>query len=108
VVPKARQQAALAFLSSNVITTPTWLSPQAITQRIGPSNVVSTRQAGVLTSLLSPARLGRLAESERYDAASAYPLAEYMSDLKRAVFNGAAPDAGRRQLQRVYLQRLEG
>lgn len=107
VVPKARQQAALAFLSSNVITTPAWLSPPAIAQRIGPSNTVSTRQAGVLTSLLSPARLGRLAESERYDATNAYPLADYMADLKRAVFGGSAPDAGRRQLQRVYLQRLE-
>jgi hypothetical protein len=107
VVPKARQQAALAFLSANVITTPAWLSPPGIAQRIGPSNVVSTRQAGVLTSLLTPARLGRLAESEKYDAANAYPLAEYMADLKRTVFSGNAPDAGRRQLQRVYVQRLE-
>jgi len=107
LVPKARQQAALAFLASNVITTPAWLSPAGIAQRIGPSNLVSTRQAGVLTSLLTPARLGRLAESEKYDAANAYPLAEYMADLKRTVFSGNAPDAGRRGLQRVYVQRLE-
>jgi hypothetical protein len=55
----------------------------------------------------SPARLGRLAESEKYDVVNAYPLAEYLDDLKRAVFSGNAPDAGRRQLQRVYVQRLE-
>ena len=61
----------------------------------------------MLTSLLTPARLGRLAESEKYDAANAYPLAEYMADLKRTVFSGNTPDAGRRQLQRVYVQRLE-
>ena len=30
-----------------------------------------------------------------------------MTDLKRTVFSGNAPDAGRRQLQRVYVQRLE-
>jgi hypothetical protein len=30
-----------------------------------------------------------------------------MADLKRTVFSGNAPDAGRRQLQRVYVQRLE-
>jgi hypothetical protein len=107
IVPKSRQKAALTFLSENVFVTPSWLTPKEITSRIGPSNVVSTRQVGVLTSLLTPARLGRLAESERYDAAAAYPLAEYMADLKRAVFNGAAPDPSRRQLQRVYLQRLE-
>ncbi len=107
VVPKARQQAALAFLSANVMTTPSWLSPPGIAQRIGPSNVVSTRQAGVVASLLSPARLGRLAESEKYDVVNAYPLADYMTDLKRAVFHGNTPDAGRRGLQRVYVQRLE-
>ncbi len=107
VVPKARQMAALAFLSDQVLTTPTWLRPQEITSRIGPSTVLGARQAGVVTSLLSSARLGRLAEAERYDATNAYPLIEYLGDLKRAMWTGASPDASRRQLQRVYLQRLE-
>ncbi|MEQ1693763.1 MAG: zinc-dependent metalloprotease, partial [Gemmatimonas sp.] len=107
VVPKARQKAALAFLSENVIVTPNWLRPQDITSRIGPSTVLAARQAGTVTSLLSSARLGRLAESERYDAVNAYPLAEYLGDLKRIVWNGPSPDASRRQLQRVYLQRLD-
>ena len=107
VVPKATQKAALAFLSEHVITTPAWLRPQEIISRIGPSTVLAARQAGVVTSLLSSARLGRLAESERYDAANAYPLVEYLADLKRSMWNGPAPDPGRRQLQRVYLQRLE-
>lgn len=107
VVPKARQQAALAFISDNVFTTPTWLQPREIVSRIGPSTLVAARQSAMVTSLLSAARLGRLAEAERYDAANAYPLAEYLGDLKRAVFRGANADAGRRQMQRVYLQRLE-
>ena len=107
VVPKAKQKAALAFLGDNVITTPQWLRPQEIVSRIGPSTVLAARQAGVVTSLLSTSRLGRMAESERYDAANAYPLAEYLGDLKRTVWNGASPDASRRQLQRVYLQRLD-
>ncbi len=107
VVPKAQQKAALAFLSEQIITTPTWLRPQEIVSRIGPSAVLGARQTAMMTSLLSSARLGRLAESERYDATNAYPLAEYLSDLKRSVFNGASPDASRRQLQRVYLQRLD-
>jgi len=107
VVPKEKQKAALAFLSENVLATPTWLRPQEIISRIGPSAVLAARQAGVVTSLLSSARLGRLAEAERYDAANAYPLAEYLGDLKRSMWTGSAPDASRRQLQRVYLQRLE-
>ena len=48
-----------------------------------------------------------MSEAEKFDAANAYPVAEYLGDLKRSVWGGSAPDAGRRQLQRVYLQRLE-
>lgn len=107
VVPKARQKAALAFLSGNIIATQEWLQPKEIVSRIGPSTLFAARQSGTITSLLSATRLGRLAESEKYDAANAYPLAEYLTDLKRAVFVGIAPDANRRQLQRVYLQRLD-
>jgi len=106
VVPKEKQKAALAFLAENAIATQDWLAPKDIITRIGPNNTLATRQAAFITSLLSAQRLGRLAEAERYDPAAAYPLAEYMSDLKRAVWGGAPPDASRRQLQRVYLTRL--
>ena len=105
VVPKARQKAALAFLNTNVFNTPTWLEPSEIVSRIGPSNL-ATRQANVLTSLLSTARLGRLSEAEELDAANAYPLPEFLSDIKADVWNGPSPDANRRSLQRVYIERL--
>jgi hypothetical protein len=107
VVPKAKQKAALAFLSENVFTTPTWLQPQDIISRVGPSTILATRQAGVVTSLLTSSRLARMSEAERYDAANAYPLTEYLSDLRRAVWGGSAAEVNRRQLQRVYLQRLD-
>jgi hypothetical protein len=107
VVPRARQREALSFLSANVFTTPTWLQPSSIVQRIGPNPVLGGRQAGVVSSLLSATRLGRMVDAERYDAANAYPVTEYLADLKRGVWSGAEPDLPRRQLQRVYLQRLE-
>ena len=107
IVPKAKQKAALAFLSENILTTPDWLQPHDIVSRIGPGNTLAARQANTVASLLSTARLGRLAESEKYDAANAYPLTDYLADLKRAVYAGAPLDGNRRQLQRVYLQRLE-
>ena len=109
VVPKAQQKAALAFLGEQIFTTPEWLQPKDIISRIGPSTVLAARQAGTVSSLLSSARLGRLAEAEKFDAANAYPLVEFMADLKRSVFGagGTTPDANRRQLQRVYLQRLD-
>lgn len=105
VVPKTRQKAALAFLNANIITEPTWLEPKDITSRIGPSNL-DTRQSNMITSLLSSARLGRMAESESIDPANAYPLADYLADLKAGVFTAASPDANRRMLQRVYIERL--
>ncbi len=106
VVPKTKQKAALAFLAENAIATQGWLAPKEIITRIGPNGTLATRQAGFITSLLSTTRLGRLAESERYDAVNAYPLPEYLSDLKKVVWSAATPDANRRQLQRVYLARL--
>lgn len=109
VVPKAKQKEAPRFLHANVFTTPTWISTPDIESRIGPANL-ATRQANVLTSLLSAARLGRLAASEQMDAANAYPLSEFLADLKADVWGtpgtGTAPDANRRTLQRVYIERL--
>src|SRR4029079_12941011 len=109
VVPKAKQKAALAFLDANAFATPSWLMPKDIESRIGTSGL-PTRQATVLTSLLATPRLGRLAEAEQVDPANAYPLAEYLTDLKTGVWgtpgSGAPPDANRRMLQRVYIERL--
>ena len=105
VVPKAKQKAALAFLKENVFTTPTWLEPKDIASRIGPSTL-ATRQSNVLTSLLGAPRLSRLAASEQLDASNAYPLAEFLGDLKSAIWGSSAPDANQRILQRVYVERL--
>src|SRR5262249_2302359 len=63
----------------------------------------------VLNNLLSNARLGRLAEIEAFNPTAAYPLAEYLADVKRDVWNspqGLSPDANRRALQRAYVARL--
>jgi hypothetical protein len=107
-VPKARQKAALAFLAENAIRTPSWLEPEPILSRIGPregSSSLVSAQTQVLSLLLDVRRLARLADVE-----DGYPLGEYMDDLRRAVWGtpgtGAAPDANRRTLQRVYLERL--
>lgn len=108
VVPKAKQKQALAFLNDNVFVTPEWLQPAAIAALIGPS-ALPARQVNVLNSLMSNARLGRLAEIEKFDAVNAYPLAEYMADLLRDIWNtpqAQTPDANRRGLQRAYVARL--
>jgi len=113
-VPKAKQKAALQFLSDNVMRTPDWLAPDDIVSRIGPPTgaaSVATRQGNIVAQLLDTRRLSRLVDSETLDAANAYPLTEYLGDLRRAVWGtpgfGAAPDASRRTIQRVYLERLD-
>jgi hypothetical protein len=113
-VPEATQKAALEFLTENVFKSPDWLSPASVTTRLGPPTAgtsLATRQANVLTSLLSAARLGRLADSEILEGTRAYTVAEYLADLKRAVWGGPGAsmelDAGRRTLHRVYIERLE-
>lgn len=104
-VPRARQERALAFLAANALRTPEWLAPAAITSRTGASPVANA-QAGVVATLLEARRLDRLAMGERMSPA-AYPLPQYLEDLRRAVWSGRNPDAGQRALQRVYLDRLE-
>lgn len=108
VVPKAKQQEALRFVNDNVFVTPEWLQPAAISALIGPS-ALPARQVAVLNNVLSNAKLGRLELIEKFDASKAYPVTEYLADVKRMIWNSpqaAAPDANRRNLQRVYVARL--
>jgi hypothetical protein len=112
-VPRARQQAALKFISDEVFQTPTWLAPEPILSRIGPQPANSSlpgMQSSVLNQLTDARRLSRLADAEATDAANAYTASAYMADLRTALWGGTAggvsPDANRRALQRQYLQRL--
>ena len=114
VVPRSKQKAALDFLTENVLKSPDWLAPTAIMTRLGPptgGTSLTNRQANVITALLNAGRLGRLSDSEVLEPTNAYPVAEYMADVKRAVWGTAAApvelDAGRRTMHRVYLERLE-
>jgi len=112
-VGRDRQQAALRFLGEQAFRTPSWLAPDDILSRIGPAagqTSLVDRQAAVVTQLLEPRRLARLAQSEAMNERDAYPPAVYLADLRRALWGppGAltTPDANRRTLQRVYLERL--
>ncbi|HEX8362218.1 MAG TPA: zinc-dependent metalloprotease [Longimicrobium sp.] len=104
-VARARQQRALAFLAENVVNTPEWMAPAAITSRTGASPLAAA-QAGMVATLLDPRRLDRLAMSVGMAGAAAYAPDEYLADLRRAVWNGPRPDANLRAMQRVYLDRL--
>ena len=110
VVPRSRQQAALRFIADEVFRTPLWLAPDAVLWRIGPQASNATLvgvQGAVLNQMLDVRRLARLSESELMDPANAYPASVYMSELRLALWGaGLAPDANRRALQRLHLQRM--
>ncbi|MFT5142992.1 MAG: hypothetical protein ACI80V_003801 [Rhodothermales bacterium] len=113
VVPRARQEAALAFLSDHVFTTPTWLLDPSLLRRIEPAGAVDRmrgRQAAIVNNLLNSARLQRMIEAETIDGAG-YPAMAFMDDLRSYVFselNGNRPviDTYRRALQRAYVERM--
>jgi hypothetical protein len=114
-VPRARQAAAVKFLSDNAFATPAMLLRPEILRRIEPSGAlgrIRTAQMRVLTSLMSPQRFGRLVEQEAMDGAAAYKPSEFLADVRKGVFGEmyAQPgktevkiDAYRRNLQRGYL-----
>ncbi|HVF38281.1 MAG TPA: zinc-dependent metalloprotease [Gemmatimonadaceae bacterium] len=112
-VSRARQREALGFLAEQVFRTPSWLVPEGIVSRIGPpvgNAAVLARQSTILTNLLDTRRLARLADGVGATGSDAYSLNEYLHDLRRALWGNppvlANPDANRRALHRVYVERL--
>ena len=104
-VPRAEQLRALQFLAAQAIETPEWLAPSEIVSRIGPAPLAD-RQAAIVSQLLDSRRLERLNMSEQLSPGTALPLADYLTQLRRTVWTGREPDANRRTMHRVYVDRL--
>jgi hypothetical protein len=114
-IPKARQVAAVQFLSAHALRTPRFLIDPAVLRRIEPAGALDrlrTAQQRVLANLLSSGRLLRLVEREAVDGAGAYAPTDFLADVRRGVWSeldGAGPvkiDAFRRNLQRAWLETL--
>jgi hypothetical protein len=110
VVPVARQRAALRFLQANVFDTPSWLLPSEILSRTGANNAsagLQARQTTVVTALTDARRLERMMLAPRVGAPLAgYDAATYLGELTGAMLATTSPDANRRMLHRVYVERL--
>ena len=114
-IPRERQQAAVKYLNGAVFATPTWILRPEILRRVEPVGALSrllTLQRSVLSTLLVPARLGRLQEQEAVDGEKAYKATEFLADLRGGLFtelSAAAPkvDGYRRNLQRAYLDMID-
>ena len=108
------QRDAMAFLNDYAFTTPEWLLDRDLLNRIehaGALNRIRRYQVFFLNALLRPDRMGRLIEAEAFNQADAYPLLEFLGDLRNQVWRelntGEAIDVYRRNLQRGYITRLD-
>jgi len=114
-IPKEKQKAAVQFLLANAMTTPTKLLNPKIVNHFKYTGVASDiigQQRMLLTSLLSPVRLGRLFDAEVLNPDKAYTVVELVGDIQDGVFSElkeATPkvDPIRRALQRSYVDLLK-
>lgn len=114
-VPREKQSAAVAFLNANAFHVPAYLINPDVLRRIqatGALTRIRTAQVRVLSSLLSAARVARLAEQEAIDGGAAYRPTDFLRDVRTGIWSEVyrqAPvriDAYRRNLQRAYIDTL--
>ncbi|MEL7425091.1 MAG: zinc-dependent metalloprotease [Bacteroidota bacterium] len=108
-----RQKRSVRWLNNQIFRTPEWLLDEGILSRISPTSAmdrIGRLQLSVLNRLMTTSRLQRLAESEARASVTVYSLDELFSDLTQGIFfevsGKLVPDPYRRNLQRVYLDRL--
>ncbi len=111
--PKAIQQEAIVFLHKQLFETPQWLLNKDILNKINnpvSSETISNIQVNVLNSLLSGARLNRLAVSSGRYGTNTYALDVMMDDVKKGIWSELATkkpiDVYRRNLQKAYVEAL--
>jgi hypothetical protein len=116
VVPKARQQEAVAFLNANAFVVPKFALNTEILRRIEPTGTlerIRLAQSRVMGSLLSTARLSRMVEQQAMDGAAAYAPTDFLGDVRKGIWSeltaaSVTSDAYRRNLQRSYIDLMAG
>ncbi len=116
-VARSRQAEALKFLIANAFTTPPFMIRPDILRKIQPTGIIDrvrTAHAGIMGQLLQAQRLDRMAEQIALDGDKvAYPPLQFLMDLRAGVWSelatpATAIDIYRRNLQRAYLDNMDG
>ena len=115
-IPRDTQAEALAFLNDHAFTAPMFLIDPAILRRLEPAGALERirgSQARVLRTLLNSGRIRRLVEQEAIDGDAAYAATDFLADLRAGLWSEIdSPDiridAWRRNVQRVYLDLIDG
>ncbi|MCF2489592.1 zinc-dependent metalloprotease [Dyadobacter sp. CY347] len=110
-VPKSTQKEAVAFLNNQLFKTPTWLLDQNILSKIKPETgveAVKALQEYALTTLFAGDRAVRLMETGI--SSKNYTLDDLFTDLESGIWSetktGKSIDLHRRNLQKVYIEKL--
>jgi len=115
-IPRERQSAAVKFLNDNAFTTPMYFVRTDILRRIEPAGIISRigrAQRQILSTLLTPTRIGRLVEHQAVDGKNAYAAIDYLAELRKGIWKEIdAPgpvkvDTFRRNLQRAYVELID-
>jgi hypothetical protein len=110
--PAATQREAMAFLDKQLFTTPTWLLNPTVLSAIGtsPLQVIYTRQDAALNRIITPRVFNKLVAFEAIDGAKAYKVTDFMADMQNIIFrevkSNQAIDVYRRNLQKLYVDKL--
>ncbi|RKS93772.1 uncharacterized protein DUF5118 [Flavobacterium limicola] len=112
VVPKSIQKDAVAFLNTQLFTTPKWLLDQNVLSKINPESGVEAikgMQDATLSSLMAGDRMVRLLETSTASKDN-YSVDELMTDLNKGIFSelksNSSIDMYRRNVQKLYVDKL--
>ena len=112
VVPKSIQKDAVAFLNTQLFTTPKWLLDQNVLSKINPESGVEAikgMQDATLSSLMAGDRMVRLLETSTISKDN-YSVDELISDLNKGIFSelksNSSIDMYRRNVQKLYVDKL--
>ncbi len=109
---KATQKEAMAWVQSNVFTTPTWVIQKNYNALINqsPLTIVGNLQERALGGLVNMSTVDNLIRFEAEEGANAYTATEMLTDVRRNIFSELASrkaiDVYRRQLQKSLVERL--
>jgi hypothetical protein len=110
--PPSIHQQAMAFLNEQLFNTPAWLLDGKVINQTGENylTIISRLQTPVINRLISTGTLNKLLAAEATDGAAAYKITDLFSDLQNNIFkelkNGQKVDIYRRNLQKIYVDRL--
>lgn len=111
-VPAATQKEALAFLSTQLFNTPTWLVNKDIIEKldINPVTSIGSIQRSVVQRLISKNTFDKMLQNEAFNGSTAFTPLQLLDYLKKSIWSelgtGKNVDIYRRNLQKFYIDAL--